>query len=203
MRQVGTDRVALRWRSCVRLEQLTPLERAVFLLRDVFDYDDREIAAILDREQAARRQSLRNARGSILPLAGHASAVAGRRSQLLSRLYQAVGVGDIDGLVQLLAGDVSLWADSGGKVRRKRRANPWPVLLPSHAFWRRLPVARVKQMRSTLVMSTYVRSTVNLPLSYGWTARRDWSSLSTSTTDALQLSGRSGSFDKPHRVNQP
>ena len=101
----------------VLLEQLTPLERAVFLLRDVFDYDYCEIAAILDREEAACRQLLRRARQHIAAGRPRFKPSPGEHRQLLSRFIQAVGVGDIDGLVQLLAGDVTLWADSGGKVR--------------------------------------------------------------------------------------
>lgn len=101
----------------VLLEQLTPLERAVFLLREVFDYEYAEIGAIVGKEDATCRQLFSRAKKHI---AAHRPRFAPDRAahrRLLDRFLQAVSGGDMAGLIGLLAEDVTMWADGGGKAR--------------------------------------------------------------------------------------
>ena len=100
----------------VLLEQLTPAERAVFLLREVFDYDYAEVAAIVGKEEAACRQLLSRAKKHI---AGHRprfKPTPEAHRQILTQFVQAVSKGELAGLLELLTDDVELWADGGGKA---------------------------------------------------------------------------------------
>ena len=111
-----------RWRSCSLLERLSPVERAVFLLHDVFGYDYDEIAGDRRQERGQLPPARRCARGGTsheqpAALRGVARASA---SELAARFFAAVGEGDIDGLVELLAADVVVYGDGGGKRRRGR-----------------------------------------------------------------------------------
>jgi RNA polymerase sigma-70 factor, ECF subfamily len=101
----------------VLLEQLTPAERAVFLLREVFDYDYREIAAIVGKEEAACRQLLSRAKKHVADHRPRFKPTPDAHRQILDQFLQAVGNGDLDGLLQLLSDQVELWADGGGKAR--------------------------------------------------------------------------------------
>ena len=101
----------------VLLERLTPVERAVFLLREVFDYPYAEIAAIVDKEEATCRQILSRAKKFIAAEHPRFTPSTPQHRQLLRQFMDAVEEGDLDGLTQLLASDVTMWADGGGKVR--------------------------------------------------------------------------------------
>ena len=98
------------------LEQLSPLERAVFLLRQVFDYEYAEIAQILERDEAACRQVLSRAKKHIAERRPRYKATPQAHQEIFARFIQAVEEGQLTGLIELLADDVTLWADSGGKV---------------------------------------------------------------------------------------
>lgn len=100
----------------VLLERLTPVERAVFLLREVFEYEYSDIAAILGQSEANCRQILRRARQHVSAMRPRFKASSQKQSDLLERFLQAAGSGDLDGLVGLLADDVVLHSDSGGKA---------------------------------------------------------------------------------------
>jgi RNA polymerase sigma-70 factor (ECF subfamily) len=101
----------------VLLEQLTPVERAVFLLRDVFDYDYTEIAAIIGKTEVACRQLFTRAKKHIADNRPRFKPTPEAHQQIFTQFLRAAGNGELDGLLQLLADDVTLWADSGGKVR--------------------------------------------------------------------------------------
>src|SRR5262249_26471596 len=101
----------------VLLEQLTPLERAVFLLREVFDYSYAEIATIVEKDEVACRQIFSRARKQIAAQRPRFTATAEQHRQILGHFMQAVSTGQLDELIQLLADDVTLWADGGGRVR--------------------------------------------------------------------------------------
>jgi RNA polymerase sigma-70 factor (ECF subfamily) len=101
----------------VLLERLQPVERAVFLLREVFEYEYAEIAAFLGKSETACRQAFSRAKKH---LADHRPRFAASREthrQMLMTFQQAVQVGDMDALMHLLSEDVVLWADGGGKVK--------------------------------------------------------------------------------------
>lgn len=99
------------------LERLTPLERAIFLLREVFEYDYAEIAAILDKEEAACRQLFSRAKKHIAERRSRFRPAPEAHRQILVRFIEAVSTGELDGLMNLLAEDVVMRADGGGKAR--------------------------------------------------------------------------------------
>lgn len=101
----------------VLLEQLTPVERAVFLLREVFDYDYAELAEILGKDEVACRQLLSRAKKHIAEHRPRFKATPEQHRQLLGQFMRAVGTGELDGLMTLLSDDVTMWADGGGKAR--------------------------------------------------------------------------------------
>ncbi len=99
------------------LEDLSPLERAIFLLREVFDYEYAEIAQMLNREEAACRQLFSRARKHIAEHRPRFKPDPEAHQQMLEQFIEATSTGQLDGLMQLLADDVTLWADGGGKAR--------------------------------------------------------------------------------------
>jgi RNA polymerase sigma-70 factor, ECF subfamily len=98
------------------LERLTPMERAVFLLREVFEYEYAEIAKVLGQREANCRQILRRARQHVGDLRRRFDAPAREHDELLKRFVQAVRKGEMEGLVELLSGDAVLHTDGGGKA---------------------------------------------------------------------------------------
>ncbi len=101
----------------VLLENLTPLERAVFILREVFDYEYHEIASILERSEPACRKLFSRAKAYITANRSRFKASPEEHQRLLENFINATRSGDLDGLVNLLAEKVVYWADGGGKVR--------------------------------------------------------------------------------------
>jgi RNA polymerase sigma-70 factor (ECF subfamily) len=104
------------------LETLSPAERAVFLLREVFDYDYDEIAEIIDKSPANCRQLLVRARRRIDEGKPRFEASREERDALAERFYASCEDGDLDGLIELLAADVSFTGDGGGKANAYARA---------------------------------------------------------------------------------
>ncbi|EST20791.1 RNA polymerase sigma factor SigJ [Streptomyces roseochromogenus] len=118
-RAVLADSVSLA--VLVVLESLSPLERAVFVLREAFGYPYAEIAALLDRGEAAVRQLAGRARRHVDERRPRYEVDPARRRELTDRFLAAAAEGDLDGLVSLLAPDVRLVSDSGGKARAALR----------------------------------------------------------------------------------
>jgi RNA polymerase sigma-70 factor, ECF subfamily len=96
------------------LERLSPAERAVFLLHDVFGYGYDEIASIVNRGQDACRQLCYRARKHVAAGQRRFEASASRSAELASRFFAAMAAGDLDGLVSMLAADAVVTGDSGG-----------------------------------------------------------------------------------------
>lgn len=96
------------------LERLSPPERAVLLLHDVFGYGYPEIAGIVGRSEDNCRQLALRARRHVSEHRPRFEASRRKREELASRFFQAVGDGDLDGLVSMLAADVTVYGDSGG-----------------------------------------------------------------------------------------
>src|SRR5437660_5278896 len=94
----------------VLLEQLQPFERAVFLLREVFEYDFAEIATMLRQSEAACRRSFSRAKKHLAEHRPRFPASAQTHRQLLSGYLQAVQGGDMSPLMNLLSENVTLWA---------------------------------------------------------------------------------------------
>ena len=99
------------------LETLSPVERAVFLLREVFDYPYEEIAEVVDKSEANCRQVLSRARNRISEGRPRFAASTEERDQLMVRFQAAAEDGEVDALVKLLAADAVFQGDGGGKAR--------------------------------------------------------------------------------------
>jgi len=106
------------------LERLTPVERAVFLLHDVFDYDFAEIAGIVDKSVENCRQIAVRARKHVGQQRPRFEASPAERDRLADRFLAAFTQGDVQELVDLLAADVVMTGDGGGM----RGAWPRPIL---------------------------------------------------------------------------
>jgi RNA polymerase sigma-70 factor (ECF subfamily) len=100
----------------VLLERLTPLERAVFLLHDVFAYDFHEVAAVTGKSEANCRQVARRARQHIQGRRPRFDADPRHHQRLTQQFITACTQGDLDRLVGTLADDVTFWGDGGGKA---------------------------------------------------------------------------------------
>lgn len=98
------------------LQRLTPVERAVFLLHDVFDYNFKEVGGIVGRTPATCRQHAVRARRFIADNRPRFEASAAQRDKILRGFLAAADRGDVDGLIELLAEDVVVHGDGGGKV---------------------------------------------------------------------------------------
>jgi RNA polymerase sigma-70 factor, ECF subfamily len=96
------------------LERLTPVERAVFLLHDVFGYGYDEIAGIVGRSEDNCRQLALRARRHVGEGKPRFEASRSKREKLAGQFFRAVGDGDMDGLLSMLAEDVIIYGDSGG-----------------------------------------------------------------------------------------
>jgi RNA polymerase sigma-70 factor (ECF subfamily) len=99
----------------VLLESLSPVERAVFLLREVFDYGYDEIAAVVGKSPDNCRQIAVRARRQVEARKPRFEASRDKREELSRRFFAAVEAGDVEQLVGLLAADVVVYADGGGK----------------------------------------------------------------------------------------
>ncbi|NNU27651.1 RNA polymerase sigma-70 factor [Isoptericola sediminis] len=107
--------------ALVLLERLSPLERAVFVLRDVFGFDFTEIAATVDRSEAACRQLAVRARRHMADGRPRFDADRRERDELAARFVEAMRAGDVESLTELLASDVTVVGDGGGKAPAFRR----------------------------------------------------------------------------------
>ncbi|MFD0783989.1 RNA polymerase sigma-70 factor [Micromonospora azadirachtae] len=105
----------------VVLETLTPLERAVFVLKEAFGFTYAEIAHAVERSEAAVRQAAQRARAHVQARRPRFQAGHSRQRAVTERFLAAATGGDINTLMQLLAPDVTLWTDGGGKVRQAMR----------------------------------------------------------------------------------
>jgi RNA polymerase sigma-70 factor, ECF subfamily len=107
----------------ITLESLTPVERAVFLLHDVFDYGYDEIAEIVGKTRENCRQLALRARRHVDARRQRFDTSREQRETLAARFFEAVREGDLDGLVTLLADDAVATGDGGGKAA----ARPTPL----------------------------------------------------------------------------
>jgi RNA polymerase sigma-70 factor (ECF subfamily) len=104
----------------VVLEELAPAERAAFLLHDVFDYGYGEIAAMLDRQEPACRQLVSRARQRVGDRRHRFDADREKGRELAERFLVACSTGDVEQLMTVLADDVIVWTDGGGRAKAAR-----------------------------------------------------------------------------------
>jgi RNA polymerase sigma-70 factor, ECF subfamily len=98
------------------LESLSPVERAAYLLRRVFDYDYNEIARILGKSEPSCRQLVSRAEQRVFDRRPRFEPDPAEAERLTDAFLQACATGELGGLVQLLAADAILYSDGGGKV---------------------------------------------------------------------------------------
>jgi len=115
------DAATLSLALLTTLERLNPIERAVFLLRDVWDLEYDEIAAIVDREPANCRQIARRARARVAEPARRFRPTPEEEQALVAAFVEANEAGDLDARRAVLAEDAVLWSDGGGKTRAALR----------------------------------------------------------------------------------
>lgn len=101
----------------VLLESLSPEERAVFLLRQVFDYEYAEIARIVNKSEANCRQMVHRAQQHLAARRPRFDATPEQREQLTHTFMQTCANGDMEGLLALLTQDIVLYSDGGGKAQ--------------------------------------------------------------------------------------
>ncbi|KAB8189341.1 RNA polymerase sigma-70 factor [Nonomuraea phyllanthi] len=104
------------------LETLSPLERAVFVLREAFDLPFAEIAEIIGRTEPATRQLARRARDHVRERRPRFDVDGEERRRITERFITASAEGDLDGLIELFASGVTMVSDGGGKARAALRA---------------------------------------------------------------------------------
>jgi RNA polymerase sigma-70 factor, ECF subfamily len=122
----------------VLLEELTPAERAAFLLHDVFGYGYDELATALTRDRAACRQLVARARKHLSARQRRFDGDRARASQLTEQFLAACAGADLNGLLAILAKDVVVWTDGGGKAK----AAPQPVMGATKAAKFLIAIAR-------------------------------------------------------------
>ena len=105
----------------VVLETLSPLERAVFVLKEVFDFSYAEIGEAVDRSESAVRQAAHRAREHVQARRPRFETDRVKKREATERFFAAITGGDINELMELLAPEVTLWTDGGGKVRQAMR----------------------------------------------------------------------------------
>jgi RNA polymerase sigma-70 factor, ECF subfamily len=125
----------------VLLESLTPVERAVFLLREVFDYGYDEIARIVNRTEDNCRQLYVRARRRVDEGRPRFEASQRQRDELVERFFAAAQRGDLAALEEMLAADVVVYGDGGGK------APSWPKPIYGRERVAKLIAGTLKQAR--------------------------------------------------------
>lgn len=98
------------------LETLSPVERAVFLLREVFDYEYDEISDVVGKEEDNCRQILSRAKHHMDTRKPRFETSAGKRDELATRFFRACETGDVGEFARVLAEDVAFYGDGGGKA---------------------------------------------------------------------------------------
>ncbi|MER6981915.1 RNA polymerase sigma-70 factor [Streptomyces carpinensis] len=116
-----TDAESVSMAMLVVLETLSPLQRAVFVLKEVFDFSHAEIAQAVDRSEAAVRQAVHRARAHVRARRPRFTANRSHQREVTERFFAAATGGDVNALMELLSPDVALWTDGGGKVRQALR----------------------------------------------------------------------------------
>ena len=123
------------------VERLTPEERAVYLLSEVFEYSYKEISSLLDKSEDACRKTAQRARAA-LQSAPKFAAASPDSTSLIARFFECAKNGDNASLMELLSDESEFWADGGGKVpaaksiltERSKIANFFAALGTSKAF---------------------------------------------------------------------
>jgi RNA polymerase sigma-70 factor (ECF subfamily) len=150
----------------VVLERLSPIERAVFLLREVFEYDYDEIAQMVGKSPANCRQILRRSRQHITAQRPRFSVSQQQQEQITAKFLEASTQGDLQGLMSLLAKDVIFWSDGGGRVAAALKPLQGAVkvtrfLLAIRSKWLSTSIAQIIEINGQPGMITRVDGCVH------------------------------------------
>lgn len=145
----------------VVLERLSPIERAVFLLREIFDYDYDEIAQMVGKSPANCRQILRRSRQHIAAQRPRFPVSHQQQEQITAQFVKASTQGDLPGLLTLLAQDVTYWSDGGGQVAAALKPLQGAMkvarfLLAIRSKWLSTAVAHITEINGQSGMITLV-----------------------------------------------
>lgn len=148
------------------LEYLTPQERAVFLLRDIFAYDYAEIAETLGLSEANCRQILHRARERIAERRPRFEPSAEEQRRLTERFLAAVQAGELEPLTELLAADVTVHGDGGGKVPVAGHPLVGPLTVARFllGLWRKAPAGTrisLAEVNGAPAMLIWIGETLN------------------------------------------
>ena len=105
----------------VLLESLSPVERAVYLMREIFRYDYAQIGDVIEKSEANARQIFRRAKQHLASRQARFTVEPTTHQQVFDEFMSACQTGDLQTLITLLADDVVLYSDGGGKVAAARR----------------------------------------------------------------------------------
>jgi RNA polymerase sigma-70 factor (ECF subfamily) len=115
------ERQTLSLAFLVLLERLSPLERAAYLLHEVFDYSHAEVGEILGKEEATCRQLYHRAQQHLAKGRPRFAPSREEHARLLMTFLEAMGRGDLTGMRALLSTEATAWSDGGGKVNAARK----------------------------------------------------------------------------------
>jgi RNA polymerase sigma-70 factor (TIGR02957 family) len=161
----------------VVLETLSPAERAVFVLREVFAMSVAEVAAALGRSEAAVRQMAHRAREHVQARQPRFDTDKRAQREVTERFFDAVGGGDLDALLEALAPDVVLISDGGGRTRAALR----PIIgADKVARWL---VAIARQGASIPDLRMEVAEVNGWPAVVGWSGAEPFGSISLAVAD--------------------
>jgi len=137
------------------IETLSPVERAVFLLREVFDYDFSEVSRIVDKSEANCRKMAARAREHLTARRPRFQANPDHAGQLLERFLRATEQGDSEALLNLLTEDAAIYSDGGGKVT----AVHYPVLGAAKVARFFINIQRLRQRTQAVIQARF--TTIN------------------------------------------
>ncbi|WP_407888570.1 RNA polymerase sigma-70 factor [Scytonema sp. NUACC26] len=150
----------------VVLERLSPIERSVFLLREVFDYDYDDIAQMVGKSSANCRQILRRSRQHIATERPRFPVSHEQQEQITAKFLEASTQGNLQGLMALLAKDVTYWSDGGGRVAAALKPLQGAMkvarfLLVIHSKWLSTPVAHIIEINGQPGVVTLIDSCIH------------------------------------------
>lgn len=114
--RIVEDEESVSMAFLLALERLNPVERAAFILHDIFDYEYSEVADVVEKSEANCRQLVSRARKHVRAERPRFEVSRQQREELASRFFAALRSGDVDQLASTLAADVAVYGDGGGKA---------------------------------------------------------------------------------------
>ena len=172
----------------VLLEKLSPQERAIFLLKEIFAYDYEELAEIFDRTTANCRQIFKRAKDHLGKDTRRFQVDMKVHERILQNCLQAISAGSMEGLVQLLKEDIHLFADGGGTVftLQQQRITAFPKPIEGRESVVRVLLDLVPKFMNSVPNSRRVTTLVNgMPALLLYSGDDPWSLVALEVNDGL------------------